>query len=98
MQTKEQLEEKIDPHEKVKTPYRLKKGQSTFEINLITGKIEYAKYKKVKGVDDVLIERKNCVYLPALNKAHAKKLFDNITAKLKTTTMEDLKKEVEGGK
>lgn len=63
--------------------FDLKKGQSVFEVELETGNIKPADYKhlwkgKTKLKDKVLIERQGCIYLPALNKQHAKAMFNNV--------------------
>lgn len=74
---------------KYKQRVPLKPGQRVFELNLITGEVWKAKYKAVaanmrgnKQVEE-LIENENCIYIPALTKKEAKKIFDGITAKVK---------------
>lgn len=71
----------------------LKKGEKVFEINLNTKIICLAKYNSI-GIMKKLIERKDCIYLPALNKNHAQIKFDNIVKTFKTTSLEDLKKDL----
>lgn len=62
----------------------LKGGHKVWQINLITGDITEADYQT--GAMDVasgiivraLIEKENCIYIPALNKKNAKRKFDDI--------------------
>lgn len=78
---------KVTPH----------KGQFCFEINLITGTIEVAKFekstfimgkitndKKVKEfkVDDEILVKPDCIYIVALNKKNALKKFVKISEPL----------------
>lgn len=69
--------------------YKLKKGEAVFEVELATGNIKPAKYKQLwhgkQKAGKVLVERKEHIYLPALNKQHAKYKFDAIVSKAKAT-------------
>lgn len=71
----------------------LKRNEKVFEINLNTKDICLAKYNSI-GIMKKIIERKDCIYIPALNKGHAKVKFDNILGTFKTTSLEDLKDEL----
>jgi len=67
--------------------YVLKPGERVYEINLKTGNVEEARYKVLHGKSraqrkTVLQDREGYAHIPALNKAHAKKKFDNIVKRL----------------
>lgn len=57
--------------EKSKQDHALKPGQKVFELDTITGNIASAKYKKLNSIHSILIERKDCIYIPANNINHA---------------------------
>lgn len=75
---------------KYKGRYRIKPGHKIWELSLITGAVVEAEFEKDVNLDytknvaaKILIEKENCIYLPALNKKNAEKKFNRILNSVK---------------
>lgn len=94
--TEQHAQAQVKKGRRYKGRYVLKDGHKVWELDLKTGALVEAQYEVtknvsykevVKGADKkpvrVLIERENCLYMPALNKKNAqkkfKKIFDSIS-------------------
>lgn len=94
--TEQHAQKQIKKGRRYKGRYVLKDGHKVFELDLTTGVIVEATYEVTKNVDfdevlkgterkpvRVLVERENCLYMPALNKKNAqkkfKKIFDSVS-------------------
>lgn len=68
-----------------KPKYVLEPGQGVFKINIETGEVERARFtliKDRKGKSSAIVkEIPGFIHIPAYNKDHAKKLYDNIVKK-----------------
>lgn len=96
--TEQVAQKQIKKGRRYKGRYVLKDGHKVWELDLTTGALVEASYEitknvaykeVVKGAEKkpvrVLIERENCLYMPALNKKNAEKKFKKIFERVNTS-------------
>lgn len=82
--TEQHAQVQAKKHKQYKGRLILKPGHKVWEVNLNTGVIEEAKYEALsinltnKHHVKSLVEKEDCIYIPALNKANAQRKFDDI--------------------
>lgn len=98
-ETQHQAQEPTEQHsqtqakkqKKFKGRLVLKPGHKVWEVNLLIGTIEEAKYESANVVFDRgktrtvknLVEHEDCIYIPALNKKNAQRKFNDIVNRVK---------------